>query len=503
MNTAALRPALALTWLLSGMGTGLAAPGTALQVNGTGPYYHLTLPLAWQTRSQHPDLRDVRIVNAQGQTLPYAWVDTPSPAPIEQQSTVSLFKWTGPRQPAASDPKAAPSASPTSPSWPIWIVDLRRAPGQLQRLEVALPADVPGLFAVAVESSPDLQRWTTLQESVQLASLTHGGQTLHQQTIELGGIGPSYVRLRLLPGSQEPRMSEAVVTTSQAGIATPVLSWSGPIKAARCTERFCDYALPAHVAIRRIKIALDEPNTLMRLQLQGRALDDTGIAEAQADAPPHRHRGLRERLHALRHKRHDEPARTKPAPEEAGWRWIGEGDVHWIDHGGQPLRSDELPVDQGRYRTLRVSAAEGHAGWTKHPPSIEVASGLMSLVFLAKGAQPYQLQWAAEDAPAVALPMSDLMVGRATAPTSWQGHATLPAPVIAASAVNPSAALKSPEAASTASDQGNKRALLPSAWWLWSALLLGLGLMAYMARSVLSSRSSDAAKADASKPSGP
>lgn len=503
MNMTAWHPALALTLLLSSFEPSLAAPGTALQVSGTGPYYQLALPLVWQARSQHPDLRDVRIVNAQGQSLPYAWVDTPSPAPIEQQTTVSLFKWNGPLQPAASDPKAAPSASPTSPSWPIWIMDLRRAPGQLQRLEVALPTDAPGLFAVAVESSPDLQHWTTLQESVQLASLTHGGQTLHQQTIELGGIGPSYVRLRLLPGSPAPRMGEAVLTTSQTGVATPVLSWSGPIKASSCTERFCDYALPSHVAIGRIKMLLDEPNTLMRLQLQGRALDDSGATQAQADEPPHRHRGLRERLHALRHKRHDEPARTKPASEEAGWRWIGEGDVHWIDQAGQPLRSDELPVDQGRYRTLRVSAAEGNAGWTKRPPAIEVASGLRTLVFLAKGAQPYQLQWAAGDAAEVALPMSELMVGGATVPTSWQGRATLPAQVIVASGVSTSAAPKGPEAVSTASAQGSNKGLLPSAWWLWAALLLGLGLMAYMARSVLSSRSPDAAKADDSNPSGP
>lgn len=56
----------------------LPAPSALIQPRGPGPYHQVVVPLAWQALSQRDDLGDLRILNAQGQNLPYAWLDSPA-----------------------------------------------------------------------------------------------------------------------------------------------------------------------------------------------------------------------------------------------------------------------------------------------------------------------------------------------------------------------------------------------------------------------------------------
>jgi hypothetical protein len=471
-----------------------------LQLSGTGPYYQLDLPLAWQARANRADLADLRVFNAQGQSLPYAWLDTPDPEALALQSPVALFKWSGPKapdKPPATSPAIAPANSPTSSSWPIWVMDLRRVAGQIQQLQLSLPPTQVGIFAVAVETSTDLQSWTTVIESVQLAQLAHQGQTLHQDVIELGGLRAPYMRLRLLPGSPEPALSEATVSTTQSKVSTPPWSWSGPIRAASCGTNYCDYPMPAHVALGRLKVHLTEPNTLMTLQVLGQeSVQVASTAESQA----RHHHGLRARLHALRHKSAGQPPAATPTPDApTGWSPVTEGQVHWIEQASKQVRAEELALDNTHYPMLRLHTPTGDATWTRHPPAIEVATWSRALVFLSRGAQPYLLSWADPDAaghiPAVALPMAQLVPDQAAGQTLAHGQATLPevvtaqAPPTSTSASGPGDRGPSgtnPTAARTAAHDDRPASRIPQAWWLWAALLLGVAVMAYMARALLS-----------------
>jgi hypothetical protein len=492
-----------------------------LQLSGTGPYYQLELPLAWQARASRADLADLRVLNAQGQSLPYAWLATPDPVAVEQQSKVALFKWSGPKAPGGAlaahgaghgasaattnSPPASPTASttvsPTSSSWPIWVMDLRNLPGQIRQLQLSLPPTQIGIFALAVETSADLQSWTTVIESVQLAQLAHEGQTLHQDVIELGGLRAPYMRLRLLPGSPEPTLSEATVTTMQNTVSTPPWSWSGPLRAVSCGTNYCDYPMPAHVALGRLKVHLTEPNTLMTLQVLGQEAAQTATL---GERPAHHHHGLRARMHALRHKSAGQTtAATPSADEPAGWTPVTEGQVHWIEQASKQVRAEELALDNAHYPTLRLRTPAGDASWTRHPPAIEVATWSRALVFLSRGAQPYRVSWAVPDAagnvPAVALPMAQLVPNQGTGQALEHGRATLPEAVSALTQVTPASASSpggiSPQGTApggtnhaTRTDARDERpaSRIPQAWWLWAALLLGVGVMAYMARALLS-----------------
>ncbi len=465
------------------------APSALIQPRGPGPYHQLVVPLAWQALSQRDDLGDLRILNAQGQNLPYAWLDSPASPEVEQATRLALFRW---REPVA--PVGAASAPP--PAGPLWVIDVRAVPGTVRRLHLSWPASTTGVFKVAVESSHDMRQWTTLVESVELAALSHQGQVLRQDSIDLGATQARYLRLRLLPGSAEPTFDGVDVITTQVVAMSPAWSWSGPIKPTACRAQGCDYAVPPRVMLGRLKVVLPEPNTLWSLQVQGQGVDPW-VSNPSGHRHDHGHLGLRERLRALRHKgRDDDRAPSPSSSPAANWQVLAEGQVHWIERPDAAGRAETLDLPGTRQKALRLSPlGPVDAAWAQQRPVIEVATWTRALVFLARGAPPYRLTLAAPAAQATALSMDQLMP-----PVAGQRPAIPPVADLqrlagsgATSAQSGSAAANGtprPAASVTAPSAADTPAsgwlgLASGAGWLWAALLLGLGLMAWMARSLL------------------
>jgi len=468
------------------------APSAQIQPRGPGPYHQVVVPLAWQALSQRDDLGDLRILNAQGQNLPYAWLDSPASPEVEQATRLPLFRW---REPVA--PVGTASAPP--PAGPLWVIDVRAIPGTVRRLHLSWPASTTGVFKVAVESGHDMRQWTTLVESVELAALSHQGQVLRQDSIDLGATQARYLRLRLLPGSAEPTFDGVDVITTQVVSMSPAWSWSGPIKPSACHAQGCDYAVPPRVMLGRLKVVLPEPNTLWSLQVQGQGVDPwASNPSGHRHAHHHGHLGLRERLRALRHKGRDDDRTPAPAPS-AGWHVLAEGQVHWIERPDAAGRAETLDLPGTRQKALRLSPlGPVDAAWAQQRPVIEVATWTRALVFLARGTPPYRLTLAAPVVPAppaTALSMDQLMPAvagqRPAVPPvadlqslAWSG-ATLAQTGSAAAngAPRPAASVTAPAGADAPASGWLGQA--SRAWWLWAALLLGLGLMAWMARSLL------------------
>lgn len=466
------------------------APSALIQPRGPGPYHQVVVPLAWQALSRRDDLGDLRILNAQGQNLPYAWLDSPASPEVEQSTRLALFRWREPAAPVA--PAGTASAPP--PAGPLWVIDVRAVPGTVRRLHLSWPASTIGVFKVAVESSHDMRQWTTLVESVELAALSHQGQVLRQDSIDLGATQARYLRLRLLPGSAEPTFDGVDVITTQVVSLSPAWSWSGQIKPAACHAQGCDYAVPPRVMLGRLKVLLPEPNTLWSLQVQGQGVDPWA-SNPSGHRHDHGHLGLRERLRALRHKGRDDDRAPSPAPS-AGWHVLAEGQVHWIERPDAAGRAETLDLPGTRQKALRLSPlGPVDAAWAQQRPVIEVATWTRALVFLARGTPPYRLTLAAPAAQATALSMDQLMppvAGQRPAvppvadlqSLAWSGTTLAQTGSAAANgAPRPAASVTAPAGADTPAPGWLGQA--SRAWWLWAALLLGLGLMAWMARSLL------------------
>ncbi|HJW11836.1 MAG TPA: DUF3999 family protein, partial [Albitalea sp.] len=54
-----------------------------LILQGSAPYYGLRVPLAVQMQTRNADLSDLRVLNARGEPMPYAWADEPVSAAQE------------------------------------------------------------------------------------------------------------------------------------------------------------------------------------------------------------------------------------------------------------------------------------------------------------------------------------------------------------------------------------------------------------------------------------
>ena len=153
--------------VLAGIQAGAAAPSETsssvpLTLSGAGPYYTLAIDTRARQLAAAADLGDLRVRNAAGETMAFAWVETPVPAPAPKELPARLYK--------VPTPAAAPASSAESPRQ-SWIVDARDSDDDLLRLDLALERGTQGVYTLRIEASNDLQRWRTLQEDAQLVQL--------------------------------------------------------------------------------------------------------------------------------------------------------------------------------------------------------------------------------------------------------------------------------------------------------------------------------------------
>ena len=436
-----------------------AAGEVSLALKGQGAYFVLHLPQSVQSQTRAADLSDIQVLNARGEAMPSAWAhEEPSTETTERQQDVPFFDAL---RKAASGVDAAQRGG--------WILDTRAVQGARLRLELVLPPGARGIYSAALDGSDNLQQWHTVQPKVQLLSLQHRGQRLDHTVIDLEGVQARYLRLRPLPGSALLPLSRArVVSVTRQPVLQP-LQWSAPITASECTTQSCDYPLPRHVPLERFDIQLAEVNTLARVQLLGRP--DQEIEPAGAASRPSGH-GMRQRLKQLRHK-------DRPAPHEPSvwWEPVAETLVYWLQLGDGDVRSQAAALPGGLYTHLRVQPGGGLTQLGARPPTLRVGSRPRSLIFLARGPAPYRLAWGATT-PIPALALADLMPARRVGDPLPAATATVETP----------AAVQTPTAAASRPASSGMADVKPEAsrvYWLWAVLAVALGLMGYMAWSLL------------------
>ncbi|MFL6627084.1 MAG: DUF3999 family protein [Vitreoscilla sp.] len=467
-------PAARLTLALACAHAGAAAAADSagplpLTLSGPGPYYVLDIDAQARRLSGAPGLGDLRVRNAAGETMAFAWVDPPQPAATPQRVPARIYKVPLPPADAAS------ATTAEAPRRQAWIVDTKDAGDDLQRLELGLERDTQGVWTLRVEAGDDLQHWRTLQQDAQLVQLQALPQvgtagTLASQAererlastgIDLDERPARYLRLTTAARSAIPPLVSAAVIRTAHRPAPPPLEWSDPIAASGCEASSCDYALPANTPVAALQVAPSDIDTIGEVTVLGQV--DAGLA------PPPRRSLLRGSLHALREK-----ARHAPSTRGPAWDNAAIASVYWLSQpaGAPDLHSPPLRLDGAHWRALRIETFGpitqlGHAA-----PTIRIAVHRRQLVFVARGAPPFALVRTGAGEPSAAMPLAELMPGRAAdAPLPAASAALALAPAASAPAVPPS----SVPAAAPASRVG----------WLWAALLGGLASMAAMAWSLL------------------
>jgi hypothetical protein len=459
------------TLALAGSPIGLAASADAaapLTLAGTGPYYTLSLNMAARQTAGRLDLSDLRVRNAAGDVMAFAWAEVPAPVADPQRVPARLYKVPLPPADAASSIEGRPRQA--------WIVDTRDARLDLMQLELDLDHGTQGAYTLRIEASDDLQHWRTVQEDAQLVQLQPlpqvgaaaalatqaGREQLKSNPIDLDAAPARYLRLTTAPRSAVPPLVAATIARAPHRPAPPPLEWSAAIAATRCDADSCEYALPRNVPVDAVQIAPADVDTIGQVMVSGRV---------DAARPLPRHSLLRGSLHALRLKADRSAERAGPA-----WDNVAEANVYWLTQpaGAPDLRSPPLRLGGGSWSALRLEtygpiSQLGHAA-----PAIRIGVRPRQLVFVARGAGPFVLARAAAAEQTAPMSLAALMPARGADAPLPEATATVAAPV-AASAASLPAVNALPASAPTSSDSP----------WLWAALLAGLALMAAMAWSLL------------------
>jgi len=442
-----------------------------LTLTGTGPYYTLAVPLQARALSGSSGLADLRVHNAVGETMAFAWVDEPAPAAAPRQVAARLYKVPLPPADAASAIDGRPRQA--------WIVDTREASEDLLRLDLGLERGTQGVYTLRIEASDDLQHWRTLKDDaqlVQLQALPQVGATgtlasqvererLSANGIDLDDTPARYLRLTTAPRSAIPPLVSATVTRAPHRPAPPPLEWSDTIAASRCEATSCDYPLPRNAAIAEVQITPSDVDTIGQVMVMGQM--------EMGRLPPPRHSLLHGPLHALRLK-------AERAPTQAGMAWdnAGMANVYWLTQasGAPDLHSPPLRLEGAAWHMLRLETFGpitqlGHA-----PPTLRVGVRQRQLVFVARGAGPFTLARAGAGDASTPMSLATLMPGRAPG---------APLPEATATVASAPAALPTPASASASASAEPPAPAGSRTPWLWAALLAGLALMGGMAWSLL------------------
>lgn len=443
------------------------------------PFVQLPLPASAYGRTEHADLRDLRIVDVAGERVPFALLP-PRAARVEsteQRDDVRLYPlparppagqaWPAPLEVVVQEGRISvrqaagqPAPAPKNPSG--WLFDLgdpaerkSDAPApQTLRLRWSGPAEFGAAYQL--ETSADLRQWRAAGSGQVLALASPGG-ALTQPDVALPADGGRFVRLAWAePGAAPALTGAAAVTLRHAakpidGPDELVVSASPEPAPADTTSA---QGASAEVARRALHFDLGGALPLQRIDLRFGAA--AGPAATSAALAPDGAGGGTALIAPVRVQ-----ARTRVTD---AWRDVGGHVFYRFDRGAGSIASPAFDV-QTTARYVRIVPDARAAALDPQHTRLVVQAALASVVFAAQGRTPFTLLAGAADAPAGALPIATL-VPMLDAERARFGRAAL------------GAWRESEDVVRKLQSQQRLAALRP--WLLWAVLLAGVAGLGFM-----------------------
>lgn len=416
------------------------AVSVPLTLSGEGPWYRMQLPMAAQLAARHADFRDLRLFNGEGERLAYSLIPGAERFAESQQRTgLRLFPLHGPagrrdavptlRVQRGDDGSIIELAEPAATAELLrgWLLDASATDFSLQRLYLEWQAESEGFQRFSIEASDDLDHWRPVGEG-QVARLSFNGERIDKSEVELPTIRARYLRLLWLAPEQAANLSAASVSGTRSTAEPAALIWSAALQG-QADEQGVIWTLPMALPLERVRIDIEQANSLAPVLLQGRR---------------------------------DSKAPWVPLANSVLYRLPGDGHELVQDQ----LELPPLPVSQLR---LQVDSRGGGLGSSE--PRMHLAMRATELLFLVRGSPPYQLALGREDAQAGSLPVTTLVPGFDAQRLAAMGQAVIDGQ-IAQAEIAPAATMAEP-------GFDWKRA------GLWAVLLVGVGVLVLMALSVL------------------
>jgi len=386
------------------------------------------------------DLGDLRLFNGGGERLPFAFAGEPAPSPPPTSTTVlPLFPIRGPASAAVAGvdlrirqrPDGTLIALRTKPSAPTdkgpvvaWIADATRLDDPLRSLRFSWAAPSEGVVGrLRVEAGDDLVSWRTVAAQAPMVDLSHGGERVRQDTVEVPGVRAKYLRFTWLG----PALAlESVVAETLGGAAPRPLRdisvEAGPGESGG--ELF--FAVEARVPVERLRIHLPQANSVVPVRIDSR----------------------------------DDP--------KSDWRPAASATVYRIRRDGTQIASPPIAIAPRAHRYWRVTADQRGGGFGEGKVVLELGWHPRQVVFALRGEGPFELAVGnARSAPA-AYPITTLM-------PDYRLHDEFTLPAASLGAMSVRAGAEGAGFAQWLEDADGRRAML------WALLFAGVALLAAMA----------------------
>ena len=353
-------------------------------------FQRLALPAAVYEHVAHADLRDLRVFNAAGEIVPYAFVP---PAPVvpavartalrayplrvdaasRDLGELSLSLRTGPGG-VALDVRTRDGRSVVGTRAAAFVLDAAELDVPLSGLVVSLSGDADVNARVRVEASDDLAAWRTVVTGAPLLRLHVDGRTLTRDRVPLPALRAKYLRLSPADSGPLPDMAavEAETGAAAADAVLPVRELAGTYLEGHAFE----YDASGLFDVAQINLRLAAPNT---------------VAPARIDVR---------------------------SDDQAPWRTLTEGVFYRLGEGGDEIRNPPLKVSGAAYRHWRV-VLDARSGVTSAaPPILLLGWQPAEIVFATRGTAPFEIAFGRREAAFGALPVTVLVPGF-DARTGW------------------------------------------------------------------------------------
>ncbi len=326
------------------------------------PLQWFELPVSAYRDATDPALRDLRVLNAGGEVVPYA---LQRPASVISRPAaglrLALFPLRGEQAEKPSALSLTISGDTTSlelqggavaaADAPLvaYLIDGRGAETTISSFEFELPQAAADFSVIAtLEVSDDLSRWRTVNGLVTLTRLRHGGAIFENLAASFPPTRANYWRLRAQPGVALPEFTGvlAVPVAGNVAVARNEYTVAGQ-PSGKPGEYLFD--LGAHLPVDRLDLELPEINTVAQVDYYAR----------RAEHEP--------------------------------WRHVSRAGVYRLQATANELRSPplEISADASRFWKVVVDPRGGglgggvpdlRAGWLPH-----------RVLFVARGSAPFEL----------------------------------------------------------------------------------------------------------------
>ena len=442
--------------LLLALASGIAAAQERLSehpysapvvLDGAASHYRLALASAVYRGAARRDLGDLRIFNAAGEPVPYAFAPRESQPAAPASRSVNLFPLYVDREQnldsanvriertrhgtvlKVSVAERVPAARRKLAGY---IVDASELKAPQEALLLTWDATSGFSGQARVDGSDDLKTWQPLAANAPILLLEHAGARLERNRVELAGARMKYLRVSFQGVPPEFRLKEVQVELrpetrepAREWLAFPATPGEGPGELLVDTQ--------GHFPVDRVRFALPQPNTVAQIRL---------FTRERAEGP---------------------------------WRAAASGTAYRLVRNGGELANPDIRLAVNSERYWRIQVDQKGGGFGAGEVRFEIGWLPHELIFAARGAGPFTVAYGNKIAKAGALPVAVVLPGDAKDATAAAKSATLGEVSVLAPS---SPSLFSDPARFLRAFSENREA---KKWTLWAALVAGVLLLGWMA----------------------